>query len=83
MKTLLDSREWKQYPDFPQEFPDSWFNEEWAFKVHNQTLARLNERGGLDPREMICNIEHLNTQQYRQLTLDEAVKKLLKMLSPD
>lgn len=83
MRVLFDSREWKQYPDFPQEFPDSLFNEEWALKIHGQTLQRLNERGGLDPHEMICNIEHLNIQELRQLTLDETVKKLLKMLTSD
>ncbi len=83
MRTLLDHNEWKQYPDFPKEFPDSWFNEEWAQHIHSQTLKRLNERGGLSPQEMIMNIEHLKYNEIRQLTLDEAVKKLLKMLSPD
>jgi hypothetical protein len=73
----------KNYPDFPQEFPDSWFNEEWAWKIHGQTLQHLNQRGGLGPEEMIMNIERLSLKECRQLTLDDAVKKLLKMLSQD
>ena len=83
MRVLFDYRERKKYPDFPEEFPDSWFNEEWAQKIHSQSLEHLNSRGGLSPEEMIMNIEHLTIQEFRQLTLDVAVKKLLKMLSPD
>jgi hypothetical protein len=77
MRLLIDERERKVYPNLPNEFPDSWFNEEWAQQVHSQTLKRLNERGGLCPQEMVCNIEHLNNDEYRKLTLDMAVKKLM------
>lgn len=32
-------------------------NEEWAGRNHGQTLARLAERGGLSPCEIVANIE--------------------------
>lgn len=53
----MDSREWKQFPHCPKEIPMDILDEEWAYKLHHQTLKRLNERGGLHPQEMILNIE--------------------------
>ena len=83
MRLLFDDRERKGYPNIPDEFPDSWFNEEWAQQVHSQTLKRLNERGGLCPQEMVCNMEKLNRDEYRKLTLDTAVKKLMTKLEKE
>ena len=48
--------------------------EEQALKNHNQTLARLHERGGLSPREALCVIKGLKWDE-RKLWADEAVAK--------
>jgi hypothetical protein len=82
MRVLLDLRERKnsKYPNFPDELPNSWFNEEWAEKRHGQTLSHLNSRGGLGPEEMVMNIEHLSLDDFRKLTLNDAMEKLLEKL---
>jgi hypothetical protein len=77
MRVIFDYKERKQYPDFPEEFPDSWFNEEWAQKIHSQSLSHLNSRGGLSAQEMVMNIERLTIRQFEQITLDMAVRYLL------
>ena len=83
MRVLLDSRERKPFPNFPDEIPDEFFNEEWAQKIHGQTLARLNERGGLDPREMIMNIEKLSLDEFRNLSLGRAINSLNILMQKD
>lgn len=82
MRVLIHSWERRncKYPDFPEELPDHWFNEEWAEKRHDQSLKHLNSRGGLGPEEMIMNIEHLSLDDFRKLTLDGAMEKLLEKL---
>ena len=82
MRVLLNSWERKhcKFPDFPENLPDSLFNEEWAEKAHGQSLWKLNDRGGLDPREMVMNIEHLSLSEFRKLSLDDAMEKLLKII---
>jgi hypothetical protein len=82
MKVLLHSWERRKckYPDFPEVLPDSWFNEEWAEKVHTQSLEHLNSRGGLGPEEMIMNMERLSIEEFRKLTLDGAMERLLEKL---
>lgn len=77
MKVLLDNKERKQFPDFPEELPDELFNEDWAQKVHLQSLKRLNERGGLSPIEMLVNIRKLSLQIiYREFTTEMAINIL-------
>lgn len=60
MKVLLDTSEEKEFPLCPKEFPDEFFSEEMAQRIHGQSLARLNERGGMSPGEMILNILKMN-----------------------
>lgn len=40
----------------PKYFPWELLNEQNARRFHAQTLSRLNERGGLTPEEIYCNI---------------------------
>lgn len=68
----------KKFPGLPKEVPDTLFNEEWAQRNHDQTLKRLNERGGLGVGEMLDNIHK------RKLTCEndtiEDVNELLSMI---
>ena len=54
MKIHSDSR--RKFPDGLKEFPTDLMSEGMALKNHSQTLSRLNERGGMGYREIICNI---------------------------
>ncbi len=61
MKMKVHTDYWqyhRKYPHCPKEVPMGLLNEEQAQINHGQTLARLNERGGLCPIEMVCLIEH-------------------------
>lgn len=86
MRVLISYQIKQKYPDLPEIIPDSFFDENWADKIHGQTLKRLNERGGLAPVEMICNIEKLTAKEYyhqletKELTEEIAIKKLLKII---
>lgn len=42
--------------ELPIYFPWELLNENNAMKFHSQTLNRLNERGGLSPEEIYCNV---------------------------
>lgn len=57
----------------------SLFNEEWAEKIHGQSLAKLNSRGGLGPEEMIGNIKRLTGREICNYDFDQAVKELLEI----
>jgi hypothetical protein len=77
MRVLLDYYERLKYPDFPKELPDSLFNEEWAQKIHSQSLKRLNERGGLHPKEMIGNIKKLPFDEIEKVGTETAMTELI------
>ena len=46
----------KTYPRCPRYVRWSALNEEWAQRNHGQSLTRLAERGGLDPFEILANV---------------------------
>lgn len=64
----------------PTTVPDSMFNEAWARRIHDQTLARLNERGGLSVKEMLMNIES-KQWDYKPETIEDLNKlnELIKL----
>lgn len=62
----------------PTEVPDSMLNEQWAYKIHGQTLHRLNERGGMSVSEILANIKKLPFDQIKVDTVQMAAE--LKML---
>lgn len=40
---------------FPSEYPTELLNEAWAYRIHGQSLDRLNQRGGMSPYEIYLN----------------------------
>jgi hypothetical protein len=48
-------------------------NEEQAQLNHYQSLKRLNERGGLDPTEIVANIEK---RKWHGMDFEEAIKRI-------
>ena len=57
MKVLLSRQERELLKNCPMEVPDGMLTEEWAEHNHGQSLARLNERGGLGIAEILANIQ--------------------------
>lgn len=85
MKTLLPLRKDKElYAELPPIFPMSLFHEDWAIKIHGQSLAQLNERGGLHPYEMVVNIKMFTARDcmdyVKNTNPEEVVKQLLQIL---
>lgn len=67
----------KLYPDCPLFVPMSMLNEKAAQSNHSQSLARLAERGGLDPSEILANI---GLQRWRKMDMQQAINQLNKLL---
>jgi hypothetical protein len=65
----------------PAEFPDELLDEQWAQRIHGQTLKRLNERGGLSPSEIICNVEKLTFNVLLRLDDQQCVEKINIIIS--
>ena len=55
--------------------PFAVLNEEWAQNNHGQSLARLQERGGLCPTEALAIIER---RRWRAMDADEALHEVLR-----
>jgi hypothetical protein len=62
--------------DCPRAVPWVALNDGWAYQNHDQTLERLAQRGGLDPTEIVANVEK---RQWRNMPLGEAVAFLKKI----
>lgn len=56
MEVLLHKKDRELLKNCPTEVPDGMLSEEWAQRNHGQSLARLNERGGLGIAEILANI---------------------------
>jgi hypothetical protein len=54
----------KVFPELPDDFPDELLSEEWALRIHGQTLKRLNERGGLSVHELLMNLKRMTIRQF-------------------
>lgn len=52
-------------------FPTECLSEKWAQKVHGQSLARLDERGGMSPQEIFVNLNKLDLRLDQWAKLDE------------
>lgn len=57
----------KMYHELPDDFPDKLMNEDWAQRIHSQSLKRLNERGGMGMNEIIGNIKKLSHNEIMEL----------------
>lgn len=55
-------------------------HEDQALRNHDQTLARLAERGGLSPREMLCVLERKPWREGRALTEAQALDRIEVLL---
>lgn len=62
----------------PLEIPMDFLNEEWAQKNHSQSLERLAERGGLDPTEVMANIDR---RSLKKMDIAEALKQLQNFMT--
>lgn len=58
MKVHSESLRQFKNDNCPTSVPDEMLNEAMADKNHGQSLARLNERGGIGIREIVANIKH-------------------------
>jgi hypothetical protein len=72
----------KEYPNCPSEFPDELLNNDWSLRIHGQTLQRMNERGGMNPMELIVNIEKKNYRAFDSLEVGPCIEKLIEYLQP-
>lgn len=65
----------------PKEVPDSMLNEQWAERIHGQTLKRLNERGGMGINEIMANINHTPFREIKAETVEmlNELKELIKI----
>ena len=61
-RVLLSNGDRRTYPDCPRTVPWSFVepHREQAERNHDQTLERLNERGGLDPVELWAIVHKMN-----------------------
>jgi len=61
-------------------FPTSLMSEEIAQMNHGQTLERLDERGGMEPREVIANLFRLKLKWVRENPNSDEQLDLLKRI---
>jgi hypothetical protein len=62
----------------PDSVPMGLLNEEWAQKGHDQTLERLNERGGLSVFEILAIIQR---RKYQSMEPEKALTILIHILT--
>jgi hypothetical protein len=82
-RVLLHWDERQRLPGAPRSVPWSLLapHEERALRNHDQTLERLNERGGLGVSEMVAVIEDRDVSWVMRASEDETLPALLKHLS--
>jgi hypothetical protein len=76
----------KIFPELPDDVPNELLNEDWANKIHLQTLKRLQEMGGLSIIEMIMNLSKITSSKffetygYNYKPTTEDAKELLRLI---
>lgn len=65
-----------------KEVPMRFFNEDWAQKIHDQSLTTLDSRGGLSLIEMVCNIRRYEWEKAKTITPDGAFRYIKSLLEP-
>ena len=71
MPVWLPPQDRKSYAG-PLEIAFRHLSQAHALTVHSQSLERLAERGGMSPRELVCNIKHLSLLDVYSIPLKEA-----------
>jgi DNA repair exonuclease SbcCD ATPase subunit len=74
MPVLLRRDEFRRFPKCPRSVPMDLLNEETAQQNHQQSLARLAERGGMAPCEILAN---MGRRKWMKMDLAIAVKGLI------
>lgn len=65
----------------PNWVPMEWLHEDWAQKIHSQSLDHLNERNGLSPGEVIGNMDRLPFQEIVALDYIKAIPLLIDRIN--
>lgn len=76
MRILWSYKEQSKFKDAPTSIPNELLNEDWAQKIHSQTLQRLNERGGMGVNEIMINIKRLSYQDYNTLDTQKSIDEI-------
>jgi len=77
---IMNNRYLKEFPNCPSEIPDQLLDNEWALRIHGQSLSRLNERGGTSPVEIIVNIERKSYREFDRLDAGACIEKIIKYI---
>lgn len=65
-------------PACPKTISRKALNEDWALKIHGQTLEKLKQRGGLCPIEIVANIKKLPLSSFRSISYEDAEKIIIE-----
>ena len=79
-----ESREMrKRYGDLPDYVPWDLVvpHEKQAIRNHDQTLEKLNERGGLDPRELYAVCHSMSWREVDRLDMSQCMEWLKLQVS--
>lgn len=68
-----------KYAGCPAQVRKSELNEDWAQKIHGQTLGQLARRGGLSPAEILVNIERRPYSAFGQITAQAALEAVFRI----
>jgi hypothetical protein len=70
---------YRKYQGAPRYIRWSALNEQWARRIHDQSLEELAERGGLCPSEIVGNIKRLTFAQICAYNTAMAVNEILSL----
>lgn len=72
----------KSHPEWPRFVPWEFIapHNDQALHNHDQTLDRLNQRGGLAPEEMLAVIDGVDWATYADIGTVEAMRRLIAKL---
>lgn len=76
----------KIFPELPDNFPNELLDEDWAQRIHSQSLDTLNSRGGLGITELLMNLkkikfnDYIKTFGYNHKTTQVHVNELMTFL---
>jgi hypothetical protein len=57
----------------PTHVPWRLLSEEWAQRLHGQSLEYLAERGGLDPTEIVANVHRLTWEETQFVSEEQCI----------
>ena len=54
-------------------------NDDWAIMIHNQTLDKLADRGGLSHKEIVMNVERIPMSGFNSIDIYYALNLVEKL----